>query len=118
MSGTARAAPGRTSGFQQPGEELVERAIAEAQGRPDVLGQALATGAVIDLPAGNLARAERRFRYASRLLEQAGDPHGSARLLYWQAMASYVAAGPQEALATALSSGTPLTCYEASWGAR
>jgi hypothetical protein len=72
------------------GEELVELAIAEAQGRPDALGQALAAGAIIDLPAGSLARAERRFRCASRLLEQAGDPQGSARILYWQTMASYV----------------------------
>ena len=80
------------------GEELAELAIAEARGRPDALGQALAAAAIIDLPAGNLARAERRFRCASRLLEQAGDPHGSARLLYWQAMASYMGGRLREAV--------------------
>jgi DNA-binding SARP family transcriptional activator/tetratricopeptide (TPR) repeat protein len=80
------------------GEELVELAIAEAQGRPEALGQALAAGAIIDLPAGNLARAERRFRRARQLLEQAGETRGSARLLYWQAMASYMGGRLREAV--------------------
>ena len=79
------------------GEELVELAIAEAQGRPGPLGQALAAGAIIDLPAGNLARAERRFGRARRLPEEAGEIQGSARLLYWQAMTSYMAGRLREA---------------------
>jgi DNA-binding SARP family transcriptional activator len=79
------------------GEELVELAIAEAQGRAGPLGQALAAGAIIDLPAGNLARAGRRFGCARRLPEEAGETRGSARLLYWQAMASYMAGRLREA---------------------
>jgi DNA-binding SARP family transcriptional activator/tetratricopeptide (TPR) repeat protein len=79
------------------GEELVELAIAEAQGRPGPLGQALAAGAITDLPAGNLARAGRRFRRARRLLEEADETRGSARLLYWQAMTDYMAGRLREA---------------------
>jgi DNA-binding SARP family transcriptional activator/tetratricopeptide (TPR) repeat protein len=81
------------------GEELVELAIAEAHGRPGPLGQALVAGAIIDLPAGNLARAERRFRRARQLLEEAGETRGTARLLYWQAMTSYMAGRLREAVA-------------------
>jgi DNA-binding SARP family transcriptional activator len=81
------------------GEELVELAIAEAGNRPEALGQALAAGAVIDLPAGNLARARRRFRRASQLLERAGEVRGQARLLYWQAMIGYMAGRLREASA-------------------
>ncbi len=80
------------------GDELVDLAIAEAQGRPDVLGQALTAGAIIDLAAGNLARAEDRSRQARRLLEQAGDSRASARLLYWQAMASFMGGRLREAV--------------------
>lgn len=79
------------------GEELVELAIAEAQGQPGPLGQALAVGAIIDLQAGNLARAERRFRRARQLLEDSGETRGVARLLYWQAMNSYMAGRLREA---------------------
>jgi DNA-binding SARP family transcriptional activator/tetratricopeptide (TPR) repeat protein len=79
------------------GEGLVELAIAEAQGRPGPLGQALAAGAIIDLPAGNLVRAGRRIKRARQLLEEAGETRGSARVLYWQAMASYMAGRLQEA---------------------
>jgi DNA-binding SARP family transcriptional activator len=81
------------------GEELVELAIAEAGKRPDALGQALAAGAIIDLPAGNLARAGRRFRRARKLLEQAAETHGQAWVLYWQAMISYKAGRLREAAA-------------------
>ena len=80
------------------GEKLAELAIAEAQGQPAALGQALAAGAIIDLPAGNQARAERRFQRARRLLEEAGDTRGSARLLYWRAMASYMGGRLREAV--------------------
>lgn len=79
------------------GEELVELAIAEAHGQPGALGQALAAGAIIDLPAGNLARARRRFQRARQLLEEAGEVRGCARLLYWQAMTSYTAGRLREA---------------------
>ena len=68
--------------------------------RPDIrvhAGQALAAAAIIDLPAGNLARAERHLRRARRLLEQAAETRGQARLLYWQAMASYMAGRLREA---------------------
>jgi len=81
------------------GEELVELAIAEAGNRPEALGQALAAGAVIDLLAGNLARAGHRFRRASQLLERAGEVRGQARLLYWQAMVGYMAGRLREASA-------------------
>ena len=81
------------------GEELVELAIAEAQDQPGSLGQALAAGAIIDLPAGNLTRAGRRFRRARTLLEQAGETRGQARVLYWHAMASYMAGRLREAAA-------------------
>ncbi|MGI8449988.1 MAG: hypothetical protein ACR2MP_22970, partial [Streptosporangiaceae bacterium] len=53
-------------------------------------GQALAAGAIIDLPAGNLQRARRRFRRAQQLLEHAGDSRAAARQVYWQAMVSYM----------------------------
>ena len=46
--------------------------------------------AVIDLPAGNLTRARRRFRRARQLLEQAGEARGQVRVLYWQAMIDYI----------------------------
>jgi DNA-binding SARP family transcriptional activator/tetratricopeptide (TPR) repeat protein len=81
------------------GEELVELAIAEAQDQPGVLGQALVAGAVLDLQSGKLARAGRRFRRARHLLEDSGETRGVARLLYWQAMASYLAGRLREAAA-------------------
>lgn len=64
------------------GSELADLAIAEAGGQPAALGQALAAGAIVDLSEGNLARARYRVRRATRLLDQAGDGRGSARLLY------------------------------------
>lgn len=87
----------RTAGAAR-GDDLVELAIAEARGRPDALGQALTAGAIIDLAAGNLARAEHRSRRARRLLEQAGGSQASARLLYWQAMASFMGGRLREAV--------------------
>jgi DNA-binding SARP family transcriptional activator/tetratricopeptide (TPR) repeat protein len=72
------------------GSELATLAIAEAGDQPDALGQALAAGAITDLTGGNLARARHRVRRAARLLDQAGDSRGSARLLYWQAMACFI----------------------------
>jgi DNA-binding SARP family transcriptional activator len=78
----------RTAGAARGGE-LAELAIAEAGRQPDTLGQALAAGAIIDLTGGNLARAHERWHRARRLLEAAGDSRGGARLLYWQAMASF-----------------------------
>lgn len=72
------------------GSELAGLAIAEAGDQPAALGQALAAGAIIDLTEGNLARARHRVRRAARLLDQAGDSRGSARLLYWRAMACFI----------------------------
>ena len=72
------------------GGELAELAIAEAGEQPAALGQALAAGAIIDLTEGNLARARCRARRAARLLDQAGDSCGTARLLYWRAMACFI----------------------------
>ncbi|HEU5416421.1 MAG TPA: BTAD domain-containing putative transcriptional regulator [Streptosporangiaceae bacterium] len=73
------------------GSGLAALAIAEAGGQPAALGQALAAGAIIDLAEGNLARARHRARRAARLLDQAGDSRGSARLLYWHAMECFTA---------------------------
>ena len=99
------------------GEELVELAIAEAGNRLEVLGQALAAGAVIDLlPAGNLARAGRRFRRARQLLEQAGEVRGQARVLYWQAMIGYMAGRLREAAARLADlADLPVTPAEVFW---
>jgi len=72
------------------GRELAELAIAEAGDQPAALGQALAAAAIIDLTGGDLARARHRVRRAARLLDQAGDSRGSARLLYWRAMAHFI----------------------------
>jgi DNA-binding SARP family transcriptional activator/tetratricopeptide (TPR) repeat protein len=72
------------------GSQLAELAIAEAAGQPAALGQALAAAAIIDLTKGNLALARRRVHRAARLLDQAGDNRGSARLLYWRAMACFI----------------------------
>jgi DNA-binding SARP family transcriptional activator/tetratricopeptide (TPR) repeat protein len=72
------------------GGELAALAVAEAGDQPAALGQALAAGAIIDLTQGNLARARQRVRRAARLLDQAGDSRGGARLLYWQAMACFI----------------------------
>jgi DNA-binding SARP family transcriptional activator/tetratricopeptide (TPR) repeat protein len=72
------------------GGELVELAIAEAGDDPAARGQALAAGAIIDLCLGQLDRARRRFHQARILLEQVGDTDGTARLLYWRGMASFV----------------------------
>ena len=63
---------------------------AEAGDQPAALGQALAAGAIIDLTGGNLARARHRVRRAARLLDQACDSRGSARLLYWRAMECFI----------------------------
>jgi DNA-binding SARP family transcriptional activator/tetratricopeptide (TPR) repeat protein len=79
----------RTAGAAR-GAELAQLAIAEAGDQPAALGQALAAGAIIDLTAGNLARARHRVRRAARLLEAAGDSRGCARLLYWRAMACFI----------------------------
>ena len=79
----------RTAGAARGGE-LAELAIADAGSQPDTLGQALAAGAIIDLADGNLARAHDRWHRARRLLDQAGDSRGGARLLYWQAMAGFI----------------------------
>ncbi len=98
------------------GEELVELAIAEAQDQPGPLGQALAAGAVIDLPAGNLARAGRRFRRARQLLEQAGEVRGQARVLYWQSMIGYLAGQLREAAARLADlAGLPVMPAEVLW---
>ena len=72
------------------GGELAGLAIAEAGDQPAALGQALAAGAIIDLTEGNLTRARHRVRRAARLLDQTGDSRGSARLLYWRAMACFI----------------------------
>jgi DNA-binding SARP family transcriptional activator/tetratricopeptide (TPR) repeat protein len=72
------------------GSKLAELAIAEAGDQPAALGQALAAAAIIDLTGGNLARARHRVRRAARLLDQAGDSRGSARLLYWRAMECFI----------------------------
>ena len=80
------------------GGELAGLAIAEAGDQPAALGQALAAGAIIDLAGGNLARARRRVRRAARLLDQAGDSRGSARLLYWRAMACFIEGRLREAV--------------------
>lgn len=72
------------------GGDLVELAIAEAGDDPAARGQALAAGAVIDLSLVQLDRARRRFHQAHILLELAGDTDGTARLLYWRGMASFV----------------------------
>jgi DNA-binding SARP family transcriptional activator len=87
----------RTAGAGH-GDELVELAIAEARGQPGARGQALAAGAIIDLAAGNLARAEHRSRQARRLLEQAGDRRASARLLYWRAMVCFIGGRMRDAV--------------------
>ena len=79
----------RTTGAARGGE-LAELAIAEAGDQPAALGQALAAGAVIDLTGGNLARARQRERRAAQLLDRVGDSRGSARLLYWRAMACFI----------------------------
>ena len=71
------------------GGELAELAIAEAGDQPAALGQALAAAAIIDLTGGNLSRGRHRVP-AARLLDQAGDRRGSARLLYWRAMACFI----------------------------
>jgi DNA-binding SARP family transcriptional activator len=98
------------------GEELVELAIAEAGNRPEALGQALAAGAVIDLPAGNLARSGRRLRRARQLLEQAGDVRGQERVLYWQAMNRYMAGRLREAAARLADlADLPFTPAEVLW---
>jgi DNA-binding SARP family transcriptional activator/tetratricopeptide (TPR) repeat protein len=80
------------------GSELAELAIAEAGDEPAALGQALAAGAIIDLTEGNLARARYRVRRATRLLDRAGDSRGSARLLYWRAMACFIGGSLREAV--------------------
>ena len=80
------------------GSELAELAIAEAGDQPAALGQALAAAAIIDLTEGKLARARYRVRRAARLLDQAGDSRGSARLLYWRAMACYIGGSLREAV--------------------
>ena len=72
------------------GSELASLAIAEAGNQPAALGQALAAGAIIDLTGGNLTRARHQVRRAARLLDQAGDSRGSARLLYWRAMECFI----------------------------
>jgi DNA-binding SARP family transcriptional activator/tetratricopeptide (TPR) repeat protein len=72
------------------GSELAELAIAEAGDQPAALGQALAAGAIIDLTGGNPARARHRVRRAARLLDQADDSRGRARLLYWRTMACFI----------------------------
>ncbi|HEU5417406.1 MAG TPA: BTAD domain-containing putative transcriptional regulator [Streptosporangiaceae bacterium] len=98
------------------GEELAELAIAEAGNRPEALGQALAAGAVIDLPAGNLARAGRRLRRARNLLEHSGDVRGQARVLYWQAMIGYMAGRLREAAARLADlADLPVTPGEVLW---
>ena len=79
------------------GSELAALAIAEAGDQPAALGQALTAGAIIDLAEGNLARSRCRARRAARLLEQASDSRGSARLLYWQAMERFTGGRLREA---------------------
>ncbi len=72
--------------------------MAEAGDQPAALGQALAAAAIIDLTEGNLSRSRQRVRRAARLLDQAGDSRGSARLLYWRAMACFIDGSLSEAV--------------------
>lgn len=80
------------------GSELADLAIAEAGDQPAALGQALAAAAIIDLAQGNLTRARYRARRAARLLDQAGDSRGGARLLYWRAMECFMSGRLREAI--------------------
>ena len=89
------------------GSELASLAIAEAGNQPAALGQALAAGAIIDLTGGNLTRARHQVRRAARLLDQAGDSRGSARLLYWRAMECFIDGRLHDAVRTARPPGPP-----------
>lgn len=80
------------------GDELISLAIAEAGRDPAALGQSLAAGAIVDLTLERPDRSRRRFKQASRLLEQDADPDGTARLLYWRGMAQLIAGRLPEAI--------------------
>jgi len=80
------------------GEQLIDLAIGEAGSDSAALSQALAAGAIMDLPSGNLSRARRRIRRAEQLQEQAGDRQAAAWRLYCQAMASYFGGRLREAV--------------------
>ncbi len=72
------------------GDKLIDLAIAEAGRDPAARGQSLAAGAIVDLALERPGRSRRRFEQARRLLEQASDPDGAARLLYWRGMARLI----------------------------
>ncbi|GAA1957272.1 BTAD domain-containing putative transcriptional regulator [Catenulispora subtropica] len=95
------------------GDELISLAIAEAGRDPAALGQSLAAGAIVDLTLERQNRSRRRFKQASLLLEQAADPDGAARLLYWRGMAQLIAGRLPEAI-TELGdlAGLPVTPEE------
>lgn len=95
------------------GDELISLAIAEAGRDPAALGQSLAAGAIVDLTLERPDRSRRRFKQASRLLEQDADPDGTARLLYWRGMAQLIAGRLPEAI-TELGglAGLPITPEE------
>jgi DNA-binding SARP family transcriptional activator len=95
------------------GAQLAELAVAEAGDDPAARGQALAAGALVDLWLARLDRATRCVQRARRFLHEAGDPDGTARLLHWHGMASFVAGRLTEAI-TVLDSlaGLPSTPSE------
>lgn len=72
------------------GAELAQLAIAYAEGDPAARGQALAAAALVDLWLTRLDRARVRRARARELLRRVGDPEGTARLLHWRGMASFV----------------------------
>jgi len=95
------------------GDKLIDLAIAEAGRDPAARGQSLAAGAIVDLALERPGRSRRRFEQAGRLLEQASDPDGAARLLYWRGMAWLIDGRLPEAIAELDSlAGLPVTPEE------
>ena len=70
--------------------ELVEQAMADAEGDPRAMAEVLYVGSIVDMNLGELARSGTRADEALALFEQLGDDEGVANILDGRAMATFL----------------------------
>jgi tetratricopeptide (TPR) repeat protein len=70
--------------------ELVEQAMADAEGDPRAMAEVLYVGSIVDMNLGELARSGTRADEALALFEQLGDDEGVANILNGRAMATFL----------------------------
>ena len=78
-------------------DDLVTLALAEAKDEPDARAEGLFVGAIVDMNANRMDRADPRFDEALRLFEQSGNAQGIAAILAGRAMRIWLQGSIREA---------------------